>query len=191
MLRISCMKSLLMVLALGGAAAAAPGPDFVAAKPPKPAHPDLAAAAEARTPIDPTDVVTFAASSTTLLDGALDQIDRAAAWLKAHPGYNIVLEGHTDEAGPTKYNEGLALGRAESVETGLEQRGIARDRIVLVAWGEEQATHPQNLNDRRVVMYATETPGRDIASVSLQRGALHAAWFSGRARFDTVLKPAL
>ncbi len=191
MLRISCMKSLLMVLALGGAAAAAPGPDFVAANPPTPAHPDLAAATEASRPIDPTDIVTFAASSTTLLDAAQDQIDRAASWLKAHPGYNIVLEGHTDEAGAPSYNEGLALGRAESVASRFEQLGIAQDRIVLVAWGEEQATHPRNLNDRRVVMYATPTAGRDIASLSLGRGALHAAWFSGRARFDTVLKPAL
>jgi outer membrane protein OmpA-like peptidoglycan-associated protein len=185
------MKSLLTVLALGGAAAAAPGPDFVAADAPRPAHPDLAASREATTPIDPTDVVTFAQASTVLLDAAQDQIDHAAAWLEAHPGYNIVLEGHTDEAGPTNYNETLALGRAEAVATRLEQRGIARDRIVLVAWGEEQASHPQNLNDRRVVLYASPTPGHDLASLSLRRGALHAAWFSGRARFDMLLQPAL
>jgi outer membrane protein OmpA-like peptidoglycan-associated protein len=185
------MKSLLMVLALGGAAAAAPGPDFLAADAPAPAHPDLAAATEATRPIDPTDVVTFAASSTVLLDAAQDQIDRAAAWLKAHPGYNIVLEGHTDEAGTPSYNRTLALGRAESVGTRLEQRGIGRDRIVLVAWGEEQATHPRNLNDRRVVMYATPTAGRDIASVSLGRGALQASWFAGGSRFDMLDHQAL
>lgn len=180
-----------MVLALGGAAAAAPGPDFVAANAPTPAHPDLAAATEATTPIDPTDVVTFAESSTVLLDAAQDQIDRAAAWLKAHPGDNIVLEGHTDEAGAPAYNQSLALGRAESVATRLEQRGIARDRIVLVAWGEEQATHPRNLNDRRVVMYATPIAGRDIAAASLRRGAPRATWFSGGSRFDMLDHPAL
>jgi outer membrane protein OmpA-like peptidoglycan-associated protein len=185
------MKSLLMVLALGGAAAAAPGPDFVAATPPTPAHPDLAAAREARAPIDPTDIVTFAASSTVLLDAAQDQIDHAVTWLKAHPGYNIVLEGHTDEAGPTKYNEDLALARAEAVALRFEQLGIAQDRIVLVAWGEEQATHPRNLNDRRVVMYATPIQGRDIAAVSLRRGALRASWFSGGSRFDMLDHQAL
>jgi outer membrane protein OmpA-like peptidoglycan-associated protein len=185
------MKSLLMVLALGGAAAAAPGPDFVAANPPRPVHPNLAASTEAKTAIDPTDVVTFSEASNVVLDAAQDQIDRAAAWLKAHPGYNIVLEGHTDEAGSPTYNEGLALARAESVGTRLQQHGIATDRIVLVAWGEEQATHPSNLNDRRVVMYATPIQGRAIASQSLRRGALRAAWYAGGSRFDMSSNQAL
>jgi outer membrane protein OmpA-like peptidoglycan-associated protein len=184
------MKSLLMMLALGGTAVAAPGPDFVAADAPKPAHKDLVAS-DARNQIEPTDVVAFALGSTTLLTAAQDQIDHAAAWLKKHPGYSIVLEGHTDVAGSTSYNETLALGRADAVRMRLQDRGIAPDRIVLVAWGEEQASHPQNLNDRRVVMYATRATGKAIATTSLKRGALRAAWYANGSRFDMSVQGAL
>jgi outer membrane protein OmpA-like peptidoglycan-associated protein len=179
-----------MLLALGGTAVAAPGPDFISADSPKPVHKDLTAS-DAKNLIPPTDVVTFASASTTLLDAAQDEIDRAAAWLHAHPGYNIVLEGHTDEAGASAYNESLALGRADAVRARLQDRGIAPDRIVLVAWGEEQASHPKNLNDRRVVMYATRVTGKGIAAASLKRGALRAAWFVNGSRFDMFVDQAL
>jgi outer membrane protein OmpA-like peptidoglycan-associated protein len=179
-----------MLLALGGTAVAAPGPDFISSNSRKPADKDLAAS-NAKNVIEPTDVVTFASASTTLLDAAKDQIDRAAAWLQAHPGYNIVLEGHTDEAGAPAYNEGLALDRADAVRVRLQDRGIASDRIILVAWGEEQASHPKNLNDRRVVMYATKATGRGIASASLKRGALRAAWYANGSRFDMLVDQAL
>jgi outer membrane protein OmpA-like peptidoglycan-associated protein len=184
------MKSLLMLLALGGTAVATPGPDFIAADAPKPVHKDLAAS-NAANPIEPTDIVAFASASTTLLDGAQVQIDRAAAWLQKHPGYNIVLEGHTDVAGAAGYNETLALGRADAVRVRLQERGISPDRIVLVAWGEEQASHPRNLNDRRVVMYATRASGKGIAADSLKRGALRAAWYANGSRFDMLVQGAL
>lgn len=184
------MKSLIIALALGGTAAAAPGPDFLAATAPRPAHPDLAAS-DGTQPIEPTDIVAFASGSADLLPAAQDQVDRAAAWLRAHPDYNIVLEGHTDEAGAPQLNEMLALGRADAARIRLQQDGVAQDRIILVAWGEEQAIHPRNLNDRRVVMYATQAHGQGIASRSLKRGALRAAWYRGGSRFDMVVRQEL
>ena len=178
------MKTLLIVLAMGGAAAAAPGPDFLEAQPPKPVISRDMAASDAVTLIEPTDVVAFAHDSNLLRADAYDQVDRAAQWLHAHPGYSVVLEGHTDETGDPAYNANLAFARAASVKTRLAQDGIADDRVVLVAFGEKEAIHPLNVNDRRVVLYATRLPGRLIASNALRRGALRATWVYAGSTFD-------
>jgi hypothetical protein len=178
MLVLGSMKSLLIALALGGTAAAAPGPDFLDHQPPTPVGADLAATAGTRTVIEPSDVVVFAHDSALLRADTLDQVDRVAQWLRAHPGYSVVLEGHTDNIGDVDYNAGLAFSRAAAVKGRLDADGIAADRIVLVAFGE------RGVNDRRVTMYATRLPGREIAARALRRGAARATWFAGKSAFD-------
>jgi len=164
------------MLLAGGVAAAGTGPDFVAAKSPAPATPPTLAASNARNPIEPTDVIAFANDSAGLIDSALDQIDHAATWLAAHPGYNIVLEGHTDATGTPQYNASLAFDRAAAVRSRLQARGITPDRIVLAAYGESSATEPANINDRRVVMYATKLAPSQVALRLQERGALRTAF---------------
>ena len=172
------MKSLLIVLAVGGTAAAAPDPDFLGHRAPDPVHPDMAATAGATTRIEPSDIIVFAHDSNALLPSAVDQVDRTAQWLRAHPDYNIVLEGYTDETGERSYNAGLAFSRAAAVKARLGDDGISADRVVLVAFAECRVL------DRRVALYATRIHGETIAGDAMRRGAARATWFYAGSTFD-------
>ncbi|MGE5182626.1 MAG: OmpA family protein [Acidobacteriota bacterium] len=169
----------LLLVGSGVIAAADPavrGPDFVAAHPPSGVAKGLAAS-DGTAPIEPLDVIAFANGSATLLSSGDVQIDTAARWLHAHPGYKLVIEGHTDHAGSPEYNEDLATRRAEAVRQRLIHEGIASDRMVLVIFGEADATDDVNVNDRRAVVYATRLPTRTIVTASLdKRHAQVAVW---------------
>jgi OOP family OmpA-OmpF porin len=54
----------------------------------------------------------------------------------------IVLEGHADDIGSTRYNLTLSRRRAEAVARELIARGIRRDRITVVAFGETRPVVP-------------------------------------------------
>jgi peptidoglycan-associated lipoprotein len=176
------MKSLLLVVALGGVAAADNAPDFVSAKAPKSAV--TLAASDGRGQIEPTDIVMFDTASSRLSAAALDEVDRAAVWLAAHPGYNLAIEGHTDEAGSSGYNAGLAFERANAVRTRLAEHGVAADRLVVVGYGEQGASAQLNKNDRRVVFFASKLKPADLAARSIDRGADRATWFADGSPVD-------
>ncbi len=173
MLNVFRMKTKLLASLLlvgsGVIAAADPavrGPDFVAAHPPSAVAKGLAAS-DGTAPIEPLDVIAFGNGSAALLSSGAAQIDTAAKWLHGHPGYKMVIEGHTDHAGTHLYNEDLATRRAEVVRHRLMSEGIASDRIVLVIFGDTDATDDLNINDRRVVVYASQLPTRQIVTASL------------------------
>lgn len=146
------------------------GPDFLGARPAG-GVPRSLAASDGTSPIDPLDDVAFQFGSAVLLPGARAQIDRAAAWMHRHPGERLVIEGHTDRAGTTLYNEDLATRRAEAVRQYLIRRGLPSDRMVLVIYGEASP------DDRRAVLYASDRPVQEIVARSIDTGhALVAVW---------------
>lgn len=63
-------------------------------------------------------------------------------YLAAHPGTNIVLEGHADERGSREYNIGLGDRRAQAVRRLLLFRGAADQQIQVVSYGEEKPADP-------------------------------------------------
>jgi peptidoglycan-associated lipoprotein len=69
-------------------------------------------------------------------------LDSNAAWLRAHPDYLLLIEGHCDERGVAlRKNEfNLALGerRAEAAMKYLVARGVQPDRITILSYGEER-----------------------------------------------------
>ena len=70
------------------------------------------------------------ASATTL--------NKLADIFKEYPKSNILVEGHTDSAGPEDYNMGLSQKRAESVTNFLVAQGIDRSRFTTKWYGENQ-----------------------------------------------------
>lgn len=167
-----------LIVALAGHAYA--GPDFHSGDPRA-----ALAASEGTRRILPSDDVTFAHDSAALDDTALAQVDAAAAWLRRHPNARIVLEGYADASGGEEYNEDLATRRARTVRARLARAGVAADRIVLVIFGESLAD-PAAANplDRRVVLYASDTPVDALVAASFdRRGALHAEWARGATPF--------
>lgn len=67
-----------------------------------------------------------------------DRLAEYAAWLKANPRQQVLIEGHTDTVGPTDYNIELGEQRALAVRDFLIQLGIEPDRMQVVSRGEER-----------------------------------------------------
>ncbi|MGH7367424.1 MAG: OmpA family protein, partial [Candidatus Rokuibacteriota bacterium] len=66
-------------------------------------------------------------------------LDAVAAWLKANPSQLVIVEGHTDTAGPRAANLALAQRRARWVMDYLVARGVPAERVTVVARGESDA----------------------------------------------------
>ena len=175
------MKKLILACLIGlptYALADAPpkGPDFDAHAPSHGIDRSLAASSGDKA-ILPTDDVVFLNDSAVLNDEAEIAIANTAKWLKAHPTYRIVLEGHASVVGKKAHNEDLATARASTVRLALIRSGIAADRVVMVIYGEVGAQKDVNPNDRRVILFASTQPIQVIVVASLKHeGALSAAW---------------
>lgn len=168
------MKTLIASLVLAVTAGPAlAGPDFVT---PNPRPRDLASSESARE-IAPFDDIVFDHDSHALSPLAQQQLAAAASWMKRHPRFRLVLEGYTDSSGYAVYNEDLATRRAAITRNHLIALGVPRDRLLLVIYGEA-AAHPRiEPLDRRVILYATDRPAREVAETSVDRkGALSAVW---------------
>jgi peptidoglycan-associated lipoprotein len=81
-----------------------------------------------------------------------------------HPNVLVTVEGFTDSAGSTAYNQRLGLRRADAVKDYLvQQGGMSADSIRAVSYGESRnrqvvpgATHDQGAPNRRVALVIDE-----------------------------------
>ncbi len=71
-------------------------------------------------------------------------LDQVVFALKSVPGLRMVIEGHADSVGTLSYNKKLSQKRAKAVVNYLVKKGVSRDRLSTVGWGEES---PTTLND--------------------------------------------
>lgn len=93
------------------------------------------------------DLAGFAPGTATIPASARPAIDELATTLKNNPGREVVIEGHTDNVGSPRYNQALAMKRAEAVREALIRRGVASSRIAIRSYGEEG---PVSSNDSRI-----------------------------------------
>lgn len=93
------------------------------------------------------DLVGFAPGTAKVPASAKRALDELAATLKSNPEREVVIDGHTDNVGGPRYNQALALRRAEAVRAALLQRGIASGRIAIRSLGEE---NPASSNANRI-----------------------------------------
>jgi outer membrane protein OmpA-like peptidoglycan-associated protein len=63
-------------------------------------------------------------------------LDSLTNVLKSNPGLIIELASHTDSRAPAEYNMDLSKKRAQSCVNYLIQKGINKDRMVAVGYGE-------------------------------------------------------
>ncbi|TMQ21694.1 MAG: hypothetical protein E6J90_13655 [Deltaproteobacteria bacterium] len=115
----SLARAALVTAITGAAAPALAGPDFVADDRANPL-----AASDARSELEPMEDIVFPLDTATPGSTALDQIAAVVRWLDVHPGYRVVVEGHTDSTGAASYNAALGTRRAVLVAN----RGDVRDR---------------------------------------------------------------
>jgi len=78
----------------------------------------------------------FAPGRSDLSSGAQRALEEVAQALETVPDQHVVIEGHTDSRGGEDTNYELSVLRANAVREFLAARGVGRDRIEAVGFGE-------------------------------------------------------
>ncbi|MDC3091300.1 peptidoglycan-associated lipoprotein Pal [Rickettsiales bacterium] len=83
-------------------------------------------------------------------------LEAQANWLKATPGFTVILEGHCDERGTRDYNLALGERRANSIKEFLISLGVDGSRLQTISYGKERpaaegSTSEAWAENRRVV----------------------------------------
>lgn len=76
-------------------------------------------------------------------------------YLRANPNSNVVMTGHADVLGSTKYNLALAKRRAEAIKKVLIKSGIKPSRIKIASSGIDNSVDKNSKEARRLVRKVT------------------------------------
>ena len=93
--------------------------------------------------------VVFKSASSVLLPEGKKQLDIAVAYLKIHEGFDMMIEGHTDNTGTDKVNDALSAKRAETVKTYLVKTGINAGRLFTQGFGSHNPIEDNKTADGR------------------------------------------
>lgn len=80
----------------------------------------------------------FGYDNSTLAPEAQAALTKSARWLREHPEFKLMIEGHCDERGTEQYNLSLGDQRAASAKDYLASLGIDRSRMTTISYGEER-----------------------------------------------------
>ncbi|WP_231590792.1 OmpA family protein [Hymenobacter terrenus] len=107
--------------------------------------------------------ILFNTNKAVIRAEALTDLDKLVAVLQKHPDTNVLVEGHTDNAGSDALNQPLSERRAQSVANVITARGVAAGRIRADGYGSSQpvadnTTEAGRQANRRVeiAIYANE-----------------------------------
>lgn len=112
--------------------------------------------------------VLFDTGQATLKSGAYATLDRLATALREKSERKVLIEGHTDNVGSDESNQGLSERRAQSVQSALMQRDVARSQVTALGKGENFPIANNDSADgrqsnRRVELIFTEDQTRAAA----------------------------
>ena len=82
--------------------------------------------------------VYFDTSKSNVKGTSATTLNKLAGIFKEYPKSNVLVEGHTDSAGPDEYNMNLSEQRAKSVTNYLINQGIDNQRFTTKWYGENQ-----------------------------------------------------
>ncbi|MDR3125119.1 MAG: OmpA family protein [Endomicrobium sp.] len=88
--------------------------------------------------------VYFAFDKSELTKDSLETLKENAAYLMRTHGFNVVVEGHTDNLGTTEYNLSLGQRRALKVKEYYVQLGVLPNMIATISYGKEKPIDPEN-----------------------------------------------
>ena len=95
--------------------------------------------------------IRFDTDRATLLPDGRAAVAQIADLLKAQPGLNLSIEGHTDDTGTTARNTALSLQRAEAVQAALVQSGIGANRLKVAGYGAARPLSAGTADDDRAM----------------------------------------
>ena len=104
--------------------------------------------------------IAFASGSRSVSEPAQPILNRIADGLLEHPGWRVVVEGHTDSVGRELFNQELSLKRAQSVRDYLVARGLDAGKVDAEGRGEhapiaDNATAKGRAANRRIEIIIT------------------------------------
>ncbi len=108
--------------------------------------------------------VLFDFGEATLKPGGIRAVEKLVDFLRDYPERRVMVEGFTDNIGPSDYNKKLSLQRAEAVKQAMVQEGIAPGRIEVRGYGERfpvagNNTEAGRQNNRRVEIVISDGEG--------------------------------
>jgi len=110
----------------------------------------------------------FELNRATILPDSFGLLDEVAMVIVDNPQIVVRIEGHTDNVGDDNSNLRLSQNRAQAVLNYLVSRGVDRDRLIAVGFGESQPidtnrTDAGRANNRRVEFHILQPGGDDAA----------------------------
>jgi hypothetical protein len=117
---------------------------------------------------DQWEEINFEFNSSILSDG-YPSLLRLAEMLSQHRDYHVKLVGNTDYVGSARYNDRLAMRRAETVREFLVKYGAAADQVSTAGDGKNDPevnnkTKEGRFMNRRVVLTVTDGQGKIVAA---------------------------
>ena len=114
--------------------------------------------------------IQFDLDRADLRPSEVNKVAELAAYLTQNPTFRVELEGYADPRGSQEYNMKLSTRRVDAVRDALIAAGIARDRILVGAYGQlnlkcAQAAEDCLQQDRRVEVIVLPTGERKAASL--------------------------
>ncbi len=93
--------------------------------------------------------VHFDYNKSTLRPESFSELDNFAAILKEEDKFEVEISGHTDDVGSDEYNLKLSLRRAQIVVDYLVTKGVDKDKIFAVGYGETSPVATNNTEEGR------------------------------------------
>lgn len=111
-----------------------------------------------------TQTVLFDTGSSALKATEVTALTEFVNQLQCKDGYNVVIEGHTDNIGADGYNVALSEKRSMAVRDVLTSSGVAADKVAVAGFGETVPVAPNDdksgrAQNRRVNVIATQAEG--------------------------------
>lgn len=106
-------------------------------------RPDVVASTPATAPLEPLDIaIGFPDGGSAIPDAGIAQLEKLIASPQIKLGGAIRLGAHSDSAGTDEANLRASRQRGEAVTAWLSEHGIAKDRMTLVVFGEQNPVQP-------------------------------------------------
>jgi len=95
------------------------------------------------------DDVQFATGKATITPDSFPRLDALVEYMTHKKTARIEISGHTDNAGKKSVNKKLSQQRADAIRDYLVSKGIEKDRIKAVGYGDEKPIAPNDTSEGR------------------------------------------
>jgi OOP family OmpA-OmpF porin len=93
--------------------------------------------------------VFFDFDKATLKSESFPELNRVVTLMTEKPNMQIEISGHTDTSGPEQYNLGLSERRAKAVVKYFSDKGIPKERMTALFFGETKPTESNDTKEGR------------------------------------------